>query len=51
MQVETVHYSSPFFMFFGVQAIINLSTKVTKGSKVVRSNFNLSTKHTRTFDL
>ena len=32
--------------FFGLQAIITLPTKVTKGSNVVCSNFDLSSKRT-----
>ena len=35
----------------GLQAIITLPTKVTKGSNVVCSNFNLSSKHTTNLGL
>ena len=45
---QSQHY---FFMFFGLQAIITLPTKVTNGSNVVCSNFNLSSKHTTTLGL
>ena len=50
-QVEIKYYSFPFVHVFWTSSFITLPRKVTKGSNVVGSNFNLSSKHTTTLGL